>query len=145
MGRHGVQLHDSVWWKHKKKPGSRTEVHSTARWDCGWTPGVRYIILGEQMPIFKLNTVCLGKAKCSPKPYIEKEPSELLFLLSLPSKCLYINIKCYLPDETFAGWLPRKTSNFFLCTSHQAFHTVIAAPIVLLCHHLLTSLPSPPD
>lgn len=69
----------------------------------GWTPGVSYIILGEQVPIFKLNTVCLGKAKCSPKPYIEKEPPELLFLLSLPSKCLYINIKCYLPDETFAG------------------------------------------
>lgn len=84
MGQHGVQLQDSVrsahththtWLKNRRTQYSRLRLWVDLQG--------RYITLGEQVPVVKVNTFnVLRKAKCSSKTCIEKN------LLDCPSSLL---------------------------------------------------------
>lgn len=68
----------------QEKTGSKQLV--TAGWDCGQISGDSHITLREQVCAVKFNThMCLGEAKSSPKPDIEKNLLDCSFSLLCPA------------------------------------------------------------
>ena len=109
--------------------------------------GSRCITPGEEMHTVKLNNTYNAprRSKVLASALFREKPFGLLCPLLCSPSCLCIKIKCHDPRETLAGWVLEKPAISPSVTSQPYLQSFITVLIVLVCHHLLLSLPPPPN